>query len=302
MFNSSLIMLLLQLTIGLQLAMNQPVYAYSAQDIANALPEQIMGWKTNRDYDIYDHQSIFDYIDGAGEVYRAYNLRRCISLRYTRSEETPITLDLFEMGSAADAFGVFTHDTSGRVIAVGNDGRYRAGWLSFWKDIFFVSLYLEFESDDAEQAVLSLGRWIAARIPSSGTRPQILSKLPNEGLKRESIRFLHHHVILNYHFYFADENILGLAADTDAVLAEYTIQSAQARLLLIQYPTYEQTQAALSNIFKYYIPEADQTGIARLETNKWAAASAKSRQLAFVVQADNRVIAQRLLKLANHTP
>lgn len=298
MLKVSLIIFLLPLTIGLNLSMNQPVHAFSAEDIVTDLPEKIQGWVKEGHYDAYDRQTIFDYIDGAGEVYRAYNLRRCLSLRYARSAETPITLDIFEMGSSADAFGVFTHDTSGSVVAVGNDGRYRAGWLSFWKDVFFVSLYLEFESDAAERVVLTLGKRIAQQIPNPGSRPDILKKLPAEGLNRESIRFLHHHVILNYHFYFADNNILDLSADTDAVLAEYAIGASQARLLLIRYPTPALTQAALNNIFKYYMPDVDQQGIAQLEANKWAAVSGKSHLLIFVMEADSRATAQHILNLA----
>jgi hypothetical protein len=205
------------------------------------------------------------------------------------------------MGSSGDAFGVFTHDTSGRVVTVGNDGRYRAGWLSFWKDVFFVSLYLEFESDAAERTVLALGRKIAEQIPNPGSRPDILKKLPIEGLNSDSIRFLHHHVILNYHFYLADNNILDLSADTDAVLAEYVIDASQARLLLIQYPKPARSQLALNNIFKYYIPEADREGLAQLDANKWAGACIKSNLLVFVVEADGRAIAQHLLNLAMRT-
>lgn len=298
MRNVFLIILLLQIAIGFNLSMNPPANAFSAVDIATNLPDENLGWETTGDYDLYDKDTIFDYIDGAGEVYRAYNLRQCLSLRYTRAAETPITLDIFEMGSPADAFGVFTHDTSGGVVAIGNDGRYRAGWLSFWKDVFFVSLYLEFESDAAEQAILTIGKRIAGLIPNTGSHPDIIKRLPTAGLIRSSIRFLHHHVILNYHFYFADKNILGLAADTDAVLAEYLIDASEARLLLIRYPTTAETQTALKNIFKYYIPEADPEGMARIETNKWAAASARSNFLVFVMEADSRAMAQHLLKSA----
>jgi hypothetical protein len=276
--------------------MNQNAHAYSIQDMVATLPKEVLGWRTDGSYALYDSETIFNYIDGAGEVYRAYNLHRCLVVQYSRPDDSSITLDIFEMKTSADAFGVFTHDTSGNDVKIGNDGRYRVGWLSFWKDRFFVSLYMEFESVEAEKAVLRLGRHIEKQIPEAGTYPKILKRLPSEGLIQDSIRFLHHHVILNYHFYFSNENILGLNANTDAVLAEYEMNHANAKLLLVRYPEPGHTKTALSNIFKYYIPEADQTRIARLETNKWAAASVKSCLLVFVIEADSKEIAQRLLK------
>lgn len=287
----------LQPVIGLPLAMNQKAHAsFTIEDMVATLPKEVMGWRTDGKYALYDNETIFDYIDGAGEIYRAYNLLRCLALQYRRLDGSSITLDIFELKTSADAFGVFTHDTSGNGVDIGTDGRYREGWLNFWKDRFFVSLYMEFVSVEAEKTVLTLGRHIEKQIPEAGSYPEILNSLPNAGLIRDSIRFLHHHVILNYHYYFSNENILGLTANTDAVLAEYEMNHANARLLLIRYPEPGQAKSALSNIFKYYIPEADQTKTARLETNKWAAASVKSCLLVFVMEADSKEIAQGILK------
>ena len=286
----------LQLIIGPSLSMNQTAHAYSIENMVKTMPKDVFGWRTDGSYTLYDSETIFDYINGAGEVYRAYNLHRCLVLQYSRPDGTLITLDIFEMKTSADAFGVFTHDNTGNDVNIGNDGRYRAGWLSFWKDKFFVSLYMEMVSVEAEKAVMKLGSHIEDQIPEAGTYPKILKRLPSEGLTQESIRFLHHHVILNYHFYFSNENILGLSASTDAVLADYAIKHAKARLLLIRYPEPGQAKIALSNIFEYYIPEADQARIARLENNKWAAATVKSCLLVFVLEADSKEIAQRLLK------
>jgi len=49
------------------------------------------------------------------------------------------------MGTSEDAFGVFTHDTDGDRIDIGQEARYRPGWLSFWQNRFYVSIYLEKE-------------------------------------------------------------------------------------------------------------------------------------------------------------
>jgi hypothetical protein len=275
--------------------MNQTADANSIETLVKTLPKEVMGWRTDGSYALYDNETIFDYINGAGEVYRAYNLHRCLALQYSGADESLITLDIFELKTSADAFGVFTHDTSGNDVDIGTDGKYREGWLSFWKDRYFVSLYMDFVTVEAEKAVLTLGRHIENQIPQAGSYPEILNSLPSDGLIRDSIRFLHHHVILNYHYYFSNENILGLTANTEAVLAEYKMNHENARLLLIRYPEPGQANSALANIFKYYIPEADQTKVVWLETNKWAAASVKSNLLVFVMEADSKEIAQRVL-------
>jgi hypothetical protein len=55
-------------------------------------------------------------------------------------------------------------------------------------------------------------------------------------LDSENIRYLHHPIVLNYHFYLAEENILNISPQTGAVLANYRRGREKAKLLLVKYP------------------------------------------------------------------
>jgi hypothetical protein len=264
--------------------------------LQNGLPKKISGWTADAEDRIYDEKSIFRYIDGAAEVYRAYHMQRCLSRNYRIADGPGIVLDIFDMGSPQDAFGVFTHDTDGKPVNIGQDARYRPGWLSFWKHRFFVSIYMEAETPAAEKAVMELGKAVASLVQKQGERPRIISKLPREGLLANDIRYLHHPVILNYHFYLADENILNLSAQTEAVLASYKRGKAGAQFLLIRYPDSRGAKKSLENVFRHYLPDAGPTGAAMIENKKWAAAAVKERLLAIVLEADSRALAENLLK------
>ncbi|MBW1836659.1 MAG: hypothetical protein JRF71_02165 [Deltaproteobacteria bacterium] len=277
-------------------------HAVTLEELRADLPKQFMGWISRAQDQIYNPQTIFSYIDGGAEVYRAYNMRQCLSRRYTNRDGRAIVIDLFDMGSSHDAFGVFTHDPEGDVINLGQDARFRPGWLNFWKDRFFVSIYMEEESAAAEKVVKELGKQVDSIITTRGPRPQILQQLPPQGLKSDSIRYLHHPIILNYHFYLSDENILNLSLHTDAVLAGYERDEGQALLLLVSYPEPEAAQNAHISFFKHYLPDADQNGIAFLENGKWSAALVKGRLLAIVLEADSRTLAKNLLKNVRKNP
>ena len=119
---------------GVVFLMIRKSYADPLEALHGALPGQIMGWTAEPEDRYFDKETIFDYINGTGEVYRAYNLQRCLSRRYTTPKGPPIVLDIFYMGSSEDAFGVFTHDQDGEALDVGQGALYRSGWLSFWKD------------------------------------------------------------------------------------------------------------------------------------------------------------------------
>jgi hypothetical protein len=278
------------------LFMSNTSHADTLKSLRHRLPRQINDWSAEPQDRIFDKKTIFSYIDGGAEVYKAYNMQQCLSRRYSTPNGPTIILDIFDMGSSEDAFGVFNHDTEGKPVNIGQDARFRSGWLSFWKNRFFVSIYMEEETAEAEKAVERLGRQVAALILQEGTRPRILLKLPSEGLVSGSTRYLHNPIVLNYHFYVSDENVLNIAADTDAVLARYQMGTEEAQLLLVSYPDFKLARKALASFLNHYLPDSDQVDIALLEDGKWSGASLKGKLLAVVLEADSRQLAESLLK------
>jgi hypothetical protein len=277
-------------------------HANSLRSLQAILPQQAGAWSKQSDDRIFDEKTIFSYINGAAEVYKAYNFRQCLSRRYSLSGGPLIILDIFDMGSSQDAFGVFTHDLDGRKVDIGQEGRLRPGWLSFWKGPFFVSIYVEEESPAAERAVKDLGHAVADKITGTSAKPEFLALLPPEGLQVDTIRYLHHPIVLNYHYYLADENILNISKDTDVALAEYEQGSQTARLLLVRYPAGEKAAQSQAAFLKHYLPDADKQGAALLENGKWAAVMRKENVLTIVLEADSRQLAERLLKAESPPP
>jgi len=265
------------------------------EELQHALPEKVMNWTKAEEDQFYDSQTIFDYIDGAGEVYRAYNMQRCLSRRYVTDQGPAIILDIFEMATSYDAFGVFTHDPDGEELPVGQGAVYRSGWLGFWKDRFFISLYADEETDAAIQALRELAGKVASLIKKEGPKPQILSRLPKKGLQAGSIRYFHDHPVLNRHYFVSTENILHLGRQTEALLAAYKRKEGAAQILLVKYPDGDKAKEAHSDFLKHYLPDADPSGMAKLENNKWCGASVKGPLLAVVLEADSREIASELL-------
>ncbi len=280
------------------LSMLSSAYASPIESLRRALPERIEAWERGGEDRFYDNQTIFEYIDGAGEVYRAYNMKSCLSRRYVTPKGPAIILDIFDMGTSNDAFGVFTHDQDGEPLDVGQGALYRAGWLSFWKGPFFVSIYAEEETEATRKAIRELAGTIALLIKVEGPRPGILSYLPAEGLQPKSIRYFHDHHVLNFHYYLSDENILNLGPQSNATLAEYRMDHGSARLLLALYPDSEKAAKAYQSLYQTYLHDADAKGVARLEDGKWSGAAMKGMLVVLVLEADSRELVEGLLKRA----
>lgn len=262
--------------------------------LSSLIPRTIGPWLSEAD-EVFDAETIFDYINGSGEVYRSYNMRLVLARRFHKDGKPDIVVDLFDMGSSEDAFGVFTHDLDGEDAKIGQGSTYKGGLLSFWKDRYFGSVYAEEETPETKDLVLELGRQIAAAIPREGSMPSLLSALPPEGLDAKLVRFFHNHLVLNYHFFVADTNILLLDQTTDAVLALYGVPKDGARLLLVDYGDTAKAGAARDSFSGAYMPESAEKGIVRTEDGKWTAVRTAGSVVAVVFDAGSETEAAAVL-------
>ena len=106
---------------------------------------------------------------------------------------------------------------------------------------------------------------------------------------------MYHPLVLNYHYYISDENILKISADTNVALAEYQLGDQAALLLIVEYPSSENAEQSRADFLNHYLPDADKKGAALLENGKWAVINRKENLLAIVLEADNKEFAERLL-------
>ncbi len=263
--------------------MSQPT-ASGPRLLASYIPVSAGPWLSEADQ-VFDAGTIFDYIDGAGEVYRSYNMRHLVARRFHKDGRPDIVVDAFDMGSAADAFGVFTHDLDGADAAIGQGSTYKAGLLSFWKDRYFLSVYAEEETAETKRQLLELGRTIAAAIPGAGEKPGLLKLLPEESLEAGRVRFFHNHSVLNYHYFVAADDILRLAQTADAVLADYRESGGRSRLLVVSYADAPAAAKAGASFAAAYMPDARQGAGMSTGNRKWTAFRVRGRFVAVVFDA-----------------
>jgi hypothetical protein len=259
--------------------------------LGDLLPQEINGWRATGKDEIYDPQTIFDYIDGAGEVYRSYNFKKLLARRFTKEGKPDIVADLFDMETSNDAFGVFTHDLEGEDAGIGQGSTYNGGLLSFWKDRFFVSLYSEEETEDTRKALFVLGEKVASSIKKEGKKPDIVSLLPSENLAEKSAHYFHNYLILNYHFYVSDENILLLDQQTEAALGIYGEDNEKSYLLVVRYTEGNKASQAHKSFMRSYMPDATELGLVQTEDLKWTAAKLYRDFIIIIFNAPSRFLA-----------
>jgi hypothetical protein len=251
------------------------------------------GWKRTGEAVLYKGQTIFDYMDGAGEVYLAYNFRQLAVQRFEREGRPAIIAELYEMGTPQDAFGVFTWDRQDPDAAIGQGSEFGGGLLRFWKGNHFVSVYGEGEGKEQEQAVLEIGRGLASKIVDGGEPPRLLGVLPAERRVEESVKFVRSHVLLNQRCFISNENILGLDAGTEAVFARYDFGKERTFVVVVGYPAEGKARSALASLSKTY--KLDAGGMAD-GGGSWTAAEVAGNRLVIALHAPKAEAARQLVE------
>jgi hypothetical protein len=297
--------LIRSLGIGLLLMAVTAVASDTAAWHGSFLPAQIGGWKAAGPARTYGRSDIFDYMDGAGELYLAYDFQEVAVRDYKKAGVPGITAEVYKMASPREAYGIWTSEqgpskNAKEVAAVGQDRDYGVGLLRFWKGPYFARILAERETPESKNAVLALGKLISSKITSIGRRPDILKLLPRSGLIPESVRFFHKHTVLNYQFYLSDANILDLGPKTDAILAQYKLDGAKPRLLVVRYPTEKAAAAAYASFNKAYFKSGESVvgkkRIGRVEKEGYTGIELAGRTIRVVFQAKNPWQAELLLR------
>jgi hypothetical protein len=248
------------------------------------LPPSVQQWIPSESSRVYTGREIFTYIDGAGEVYLAYNFASVLVQRYVRPGQEEILVEIFDMASSRNAFGVYTYMMGrGPAVPIGQDGEYKRGLLCFWRDRYCVYIRIEKENDQAKQAVLATGKWIAEAIGTDGQKPDILQLLPEGSYDPSSLRYFYRHEILNTHFYVSDENLFLLNDRTEGVLVRTKLDGSY--LLLVAYPTAGHADSAHVSVVAHLMPDAREPGLVKTENGKWTACQKVRNYVAAVFDA-----------------
>lgn len=267
-------------------------------EMRKLLPQEILAYKSDGKDEFYDRQTTFRYMDGAAELYRSFTFKLLLVRRYLKANAPAIIVELFDMGLAEEAFGIFTFETGGEDVGVGQGSDHGGGLLRFWQGKYFVNVYAEQETASTKQDVFEIAKAVARSLSQEGEKPKLIHYLPEEGLSERSIRYFHLHQSLNYHYFVSHQNILRLGEKTSAVLASYLLPQTKDKtfLLLIQYPTKKLAGEALQSFLKAYLPEAARAKPIQTENRKWTIAQADQQFVIVVFDAPNKEKAEELIQ------
>ncbi len=249
------------------------------------LPPTVRGWSMQDQPRRYTGREIFEYMDGAGEVYLAYHYRAVLVARYSRPEREEILVEVFDMGTPENAFGISTYMRGrGPGIRIGQDGEYRSGFLTFWRGRYYVCVRIEEENPEAAGAVRSIGRAVAGAIGKDGERPALLRCLPEGAYSPGSLRYFFRDEILRTHLTLPKDDMLLLSDSTKGLLVRW--RGDRSKILVVRYPDSAGARSGLGSFEAGYGLQGG--GDAKMSGGGWVVCSRKGLYVVAVIDAPAR--------------
>jgi hypothetical protein len=240
------------------------------------LPETIGAWIRPDGARIIDSNHIFDYMNGAGELYLAYGFDHLKVYEYTSEQQDSILVEVYFMNTSNDAFGLLSLDWGGEPVTIHDttslppDPRvsppvralYGGGLLRMWADTLYARVMAYRETTKSKESVLSLGRTIGAgrKVPGEPALLKIFPEVvePNWRLKKDRIAYFRSHLVLNSLYYISHNNILQLDHATEAVTAPYEYLSdggapKRVQVLFVKYANGSRARSALNHFHNAYL-------------------------------------------------
>lgn len=289
------------------------------------LPKTIDGWTRAGEPRKITSKTIFDYMDGAGELYIGYRFDHLDVFEYSSRDEDQILAELYWMESSDDAFGLLSGDWGGEPADSeqgpptgeapnpweGKRALYGSGLLRIWSGNLYARVMAYQETSKSKAAVMKLGRVILSK-RSRPAPPALLSALPSTGdagfrLRTDRVCYFRSHLVLNSVYFLSTGNILDLDHSAEAVTGTYSAADARShhsvQLILVRYRDTETARSGVHHFERTYLPEKKaslgpsargSSQFWRIEDG-WLGYCRSGRTLALVFECPSRESAERYL-------
>lgn len=284
------------------------------------LPKAVGLWTRPDSPRLVEAKNIFDYMDGAGELYLGYRFDHLEVYEYQAQSQKDIIVELYFMKSSDDAFGLLSLDWGGESVNLASSppekaiparsdwpfALYGEGLLRLWSDNIYARVMAFQETPESKEAVMALSRSIA-KGRQNPPRPELLQSLPesfqpNWILRQDRASFFRTHLVLNSLYYLGQENMLDLDLTSEAITAPYERKHPsgdQARLqfLLVRYADHKRARNALAHFHRAFLPEqpfpiksgssGEMTNIYPIEDG-WLGYILQNRTIAFIFECPDQ--------------
>ena len=230
------------------------VYPNAGADGMAAFFPTLEGWTPKGEVELYTPDNLYEYIDGAADIFLAFDFQKLAALTYENNNKQTFTVDIYRHSNDINGFGIYSQEKprQGSFLAIGTQGYYESGILNFLKGSYYVKMS-GFDLGETDEKVLTAAaQKVAAALDGPVQFPAVVdcfpvnAKIPNSEA-------------------YTNRNFLGHSFLHSAFTAEYDANGQKFQVFIIQ--TAEPQGAA--DILNKYLTFVKGKGIPVEENNNY---------------------------------
>jgi hypothetical protein len=219
-------------------AKGSPLEEESVSSLHFLLPD-VVTWKIPEAPQDYFPEILFEYINGAAEIYLSYDFKELTVGQYEKGDSNAsLIIEIYDMGNEINSFGIYSAERfpDSQFISLGNQGYLEEETLNFVVGKYYIKLLCFDSGEDSADFLKLFSQEVVKRIKDTGTFPPALAFFPKQGLVRNSEKFIL-------------RNFMGYSFLHSGYLANYKLEDLEFDCFLIEGENADDAQ----NMLKKYL-------------------------------------------------
>ncbi len=181
------------------------------------------GWKQDGEPQVFTPRTLYEYIDGAADLYLSYEFQDLNVAEYKGEGKAAVTVEVYRHSDSTQAFGIYSQErlANARFLDIGAQGYLEANVLNFLAGPYYVKINGYSTGVEDERTMLAFGRKMEEILGGKSTLPKILSSFPREGMKKNTEKFI-------------SKNFLGYSYLHSGYTADYEVGDKKFKIFVIE--------------------------------------------------------------------
>ena len=188
----------------------------------NIFPK-IKGWKLNKNILCYSPETLYEYINGAAELYLKYSFVELKTAEYTRRDKSSVIVEIYRHQTSLDAYGIFSQERSakGEFLDIGTQSYFEDPFINFIAGDYYIKIYSYDLENNTKEILQEFARNIDRTINTKNSLPYVIERFPTEAK-------------VAYSEIYVAQDFLGYEFFRNGYSAEYVIEDKKFRLFIIE--------------------------------------------------------------------
>ena len=175
---------------ALILAITFFLFSYTTTVMADSVVEKLLphnpgitGWHLAGDVYHYLPENLYNYINGAADLFLSYGFLKLVGAEYTpvSGRKDYLIADIYDMGNKLNAFGVFQskRNPESKLFKIGTGAYGDEKYIFFYKGRFYAEIQGNQSTQHNKDALITLAKKMVGGISGDSTPPSELNYLPD---------------------------------------------------------------------------------------------------------------------------